>query len=606
MPKHKPLKIALLPGDGIGEEVLHAAVPVFSALGLNVSLHKAAIGWSCWQQEGNSIPDKTWDLINSCDTALLGAITSKPQREAQNELPAALRCDKQPEYISPIIQLRQRLDLFANVRPCYSFSADKGFDFCIIRENTEGLYAGFDYRPIPQPIRDLLQQDPHWSHIAAEEISCSLRLQSRAGLIRIFQFAFKYAQDHGMKRVTLADKPNVLRQSGHFARELFEAIAANYPAIQADILNVDAVALWIIKRPEAFGVIVAENMFADILSDVGAGVMGGLGLAPSGNLGCTKSYFEPVHGSAPHMPAHHANPCAMFLSIAMLLEHFAFTKEAGTIRGAVSRVIQKKQVLTYDLGGCNSTEAMAQAILDQCHNAPSDQSFYPHHNEPIMNQLSQLAMFTSAEISDALDACGVEGALTGINPLAAGLKAIGPAYTVRYAVYKEKPSGFNNAANYIDTVPQGAVLVIDNQGQTDCTVWGAILTEVAQQKKLAGTVVYGAVRDVAELRATHYPLFCKSSTMRSGKNRVFKAEEQGTLTIEGVVINPGDLIFADNNGVLCIPLKMLDDVIHKASNIRRTEQHILAAVRAGKNLAEAREEFGYAQPWLGATKNEES
>jgi isocitrate/isopropylmalate dehydrogenase len=285
-------------------------------------------------------------------------------REAKAELAHELQ-NKSPSYVSPIIQLRQQLDLFANIRPCFNIKAEgDDFNFCVIRENTEGLYAGFDYYPLPKALESLLAEKPAWQNRAREELSCSLRLQTKTGLQRLFEFAFQYANKQKWQRVTLADKPNVLRQSGAFARELFELVASRYPHIQADILNVDAVALWLIRRPQQFGVIVAENMFGDILSDVGAGVMGGLGFAPSANIGEKGCYFEPVHGSAPQMVANQANPSAMFLTIALLLEHFGYLREAEKTKQAVVTIVQAKQWVTYDLGGSSTTQEMAKAIID--------------------------------------------------------------------------------------------------------------------------------------------------------------------------------------------------------------------------------------------------
>ncbi|KTC87403.1 MULTISPECIES: isocitrate/isopropylmalate family dehydrogenase [Legionella] len=362
------IKIAVLPGDGIGVDVTMAAIPILKALKVPVSLSFGEMGWSYWQKEGNPIPERTWQLIKQADTTLVGASTSKPNREAKAELASELRA-KNPQYVSPIIQLRQNLDLFANVRPCFNIQSEgPDFNFCVIRENTEGLYSGFDYHPIPSSLQNLLAQSPTWQKLASDEMSCSLRLQSKRGLMRLFEFAFQYAQRQNMKRVTLADKPNVLRQSGAFARELFESVADNYPQIKADILNVDAVGLWLVRRPEEFGVIVAENMFGDILSDVGAGVMGGLGFAPSENIGEQACYFEPVHGSAPRMKAHQANPSAMFLTIGLLLQHFGYKEQAEKIRQAVVAVVKERRCLSYDLGGNSSTEEMAEAIISYCIN----------------------------------------------------------------------------------------------------------------------------------------------------------------------------------------------------------------------------------------------
>ncbi|HAT8249155.1 TPA: isocitrate/isopropylmalate dehydrogenase family protein, partial [Legionella pneumophila] len=425
-----PIKIAVLPGDGIGIEVTEATLPVFEVLDVPVILNYGDIGWEFWKKEGAAIPSRTWQLIASSDTVLLGAITSKPQREAKQELSNALK-KSNPYYVSPVIQLRQGLDLFANVRPCFSIDdQSKPFNFCIIRENSEGLYCGFDYFPLPKAIHSLLAESQHWQTIPADEASCALRLQSKSGLTRLFDFAFKHAMQTGMPRVTLADKPNVLRESGEFTRKIFESTAQRYPKIQADILNVDAVALWLIKSPEKFGVIVAENMFGDILSDVGAGVMGGLGLAPSANIGDKGSYFEPVHGSGPRIRKNCANPSAMFLTISMLLNHFGYPDRAKKIVNAVMQVIKEKRFITYDLGGHATTTDMANAVIEHCARLNASclsKDFNPTPKENLIesdtmpNLLQQLINCNSAEISDALDACGIEGGLLSIKPLSQGM-----------------------------------------------------------------------------------------------------------------------------------------------------------------------------------------
>jgi molybdenum cofactor synthesis domain-containing protein len=184
------------------------------------------------------------------------------------------------------------------------------------------------------------------------------------GLKRLFKYAFEYAHEHDFKKITFADKPNVMRKSGFFAKKILDQVSKNYPHISFEILNVDAVGLWMVKSPEKFGVIVAENMFGDILSDVGAGVMGGLGFAPSANIGNNFAYFEPVHGSAPaHAGLNKANPSAMFLTIALMLRHFLYNKEADQIEKAVFAVVQENKYVTYDLGGNASTKEMANRII---------------------------------------------------------------------------------------------------------------------------------------------------------------------------------------------------------------------------------------------------
>ena len=357
-------KILVLPGDGIGKEVCDAALPVLDALRLPLELEHGEIGWESWRKIGNPVPEETWEKIERADAVLLGAITSKPKRQAEEELPEHLR-GRAHRYVSPVIQLRQRLGLFANVRPSYFVSGDdKPYSLCVIRENTEGLYAGYDYAGIPAELRGLLNH-PNIEKYGPEATSVTLRLQTKLGLERLFEFAFRYALDHGFEQVTFADKPNVLRESGHFAEEILHEVAARFPGVRHDIQNVDAVALWLTTRPERFGVIVAENMFGDILSDLAGGIMGGLGMAPSGNYGVKQAYFEPVHGSAPVMAGKNkANPSAMFLTIALLLDHIGFRVEAERVKAAVMTVVRKGRDRTYDYGGSASTSAFAGEVIE--------------------------------------------------------------------------------------------------------------------------------------------------------------------------------------------------------------------------------------------------
>ncbi|KTC87404.1 hypothetical protein Ldro_1023 [Legionella drozanskii LLAP-1] len=219
-----------------------------------------------------------------------------------------------------------------------------------------------------------------------------------------------------------------------------------------------------------------------------------------------------------------------------------------------------------------------------------------------MNQYQRLQELSTTEVSDALDACGIEAALLNIKALIPGTKLIGPAYTVQYSSYDKKPEVFKGAADYIDSVPANSVIVIDNKGRSDCTTWGDILTQVAKHKKIAGTIVNGAVRDVACIRTANYPLYCSAIYMRSGKNRVYKSGEQCSLSINGVVVNPGDFIFADDDGVLVIPLHAMNEIIEKAEKIKATERKIVAAVKSGSSLAQARKDYRYDQPWLNEKK----
>ncbi|MGW6659055.1 RraA family protein [Rhodococcus sp. NPDC055024] len=203
----------------------------------------------------------------------------------------------------------------------------------------------------------------------------------------------------------------------------------------------------------------------------------------------------------------------------------------------------------------------------------------------------------TAAVSDALDSLGLTGHLKALVPRVPGSRTVGPAYTVTYRPVTESASGFHNAANYLDDVPAGSVVVVDNFANTDCTNWGGLLTSVAQRQGVRGTVVHGAARDIAEIRDANYPLFSVGVSMVSGKNRVELDSVGREVTVGTVIVRPGDLVIADDNGVLVIPEDRAPEVITRAEAVERTEAKIAAAVSEGIRLDEARSRFGYAQPW---------
>lgn len=214
------------------------------------------------------------------------------------------------------------------------------------------------------------------------------------------------------------------------------------------------------------------------------------------------------------------------------------------------------------------------------------------------NWKERLEKLDSAEISDALDSLGIEGALLNIKPIKSGIKCIGKAFTVKYVHYEEKPEKFQGAGDYIDEVEEGSVIVIDNNGRENCTVWGDILTRYALSRQIAGTIIHGAVRDVSQICSLGYPLFSKAVFMRSGKNRVQKIANQIEIIVSGISISPNDIIFGDDNGVLVIPKAHLEEVIMYAENIKQTEERIIKAILSGESLQNARKKYRYDQPWL--------
>lgn len=220
----------------------------------------------------------------------------------------------------------------------------------------------------------------------------------------------------------------------------------------------------------------------------------------------------------------------------------------------------------------------------------------------IEHHIQALQHLHSAELSDALDALNIEGVLLGIKPLSLGHKLIGLAYTVKYKPYDTRPEHFKGAGNYIDNVPKDSVIVIDNEGSETCTTWGDILTQVALSKGIRGTVIHGACRDINIIHELNYPVFTRAVTMRSGKNRVYKAFEQIDIMIGEVKVKPGDIIFADDCGVLVIPKEHLQIIVEKAKNIQRTEALIIESVKQGMGLEEARKVHRYDMPWLEHTR----
>jgi isocitrate dehydrogenase (NAD+) len=361
--------IVAMPGDGIGKTVLSESIRVLDAVGFEADYVHADIGWEFWVNEGNALPERTIDLLAEHKLGLFGAITSKPKPLAAAELSPALR-DKGHVYYSPIVTLRQRFNLDVCIRPCRSFTgnplnfirrtADGGFeepavDAVIFRQNTEGMYSGIEWTAPPQQVRDAFATHAKFKHFATapnEDLAISTRVFTRAACQRILNAAFGYAKKHGYKSVTVVEKPNVLRETSGMLEEEAVKVQKQYPGIDLWSTNIDAQMMWLTKNPEAYGVIVAGNLFGDICSDAFAGLVGGLGFAASGNIGDEVAVFEPTHGSAPkyaELDPPIVNPIAMVLTAAMLLDHVNETARAKRVRDAVASVIQAGKVRSYDM-----------------------------------------------------------------------------------------------------------------------------------------------------------------------------------------------------------------------------------------------------------------
>ena len=344
--------IAVLPGDGIGPEVTNVAVKVLQAAGLQAALSFHTVGWQQWCEHGEPLPPATLAACRSADVILFGAITSKPEDEAQAELAPHLRGNVR--YRSPILRLRKELDLFANVRPCKG----NGMDLVLFRENTEGLYAGFETSTVGPNLRNAFPGLP-------EDAAVSLRVITPKGARRISEAAFAYAEAHGRSRVTLLEKANVLRETGGLMRREFWAVAADYPHIRADELHVDAACARVVSHPGDFDVVVATNLFGDIFSDVAAAVSGGLPLAASASVGPRHLLFEPVHGSAPDIAGRGiANPLGAVRAAAMLAGRLGQPDVERRIEAAVATLLSGS-VLPRDLGGQATTAEVEAALLAQ-------------------------------------------------------------------------------------------------------------------------------------------------------------------------------------------------------------------------------------------------
>lgn len=358
----------MLPGDGIGPEVLEAARTVLDAVGFQADYIPCRVGWACWCEAGDALPADTIETMRGCDAALFGAITSKPADEAEAELSPALR-GTGLRYASPIVRLRQLFELHAAVRPCKAIPGNPlnlrdDIDLVVFRENTEGLYGGIEWHPLPEPLARQMA-DPEaghparmqrWFDAGLENVAMSTRIMSRAGCERICRAAFEYAHQHQRRRVTLLEKPNVLRETGGLMTRVFRDVARQYPGIDAAEANMDVACMHLVTDPARFDVLVAENMFGDIVSDLAAGLVGGLGFAPSSNLGDSFAVFEPTHGSAPDIAGQDAaNPTAMILSAALMLRWLGESSRAAAIECAVADAVTAGDIQTRDVVGPSGT-----------------------------------------------------------------------------------------------------------------------------------------------------------------------------------------------------------------------------------------------------------
>ena len=364
-------KIAWLPGDGVGIEVMEGAKLVLDRVGLDAEYIHGDIGWEFWCREGDAFPARTIDLLKSVDAAMFGAITSKPVKAAEKELAPALQ-GKNLVYRSPIVRMRQLFDLYICLRPIKAYAQNplnfkEGIDLVVFRENTEDLYSGVEFNTVPDRLRDTLAElSPPFKafkDLPGDQYAISCKINTRKGSERIVRAAFEFAQKFGRKKVTVVHKANVVRATDGLFLEMARQVAKDFPAIAMDDANIDAMTMWLLKNPFNYDVLVAPNLYGDIISDLCAQMVGGLGFGCSGNIGDKLAVFEPSHGSAPkYTGMQKVNPIATILAAKMMLEWLGEGQKAQAIERAVAEVIAEGRVRTYDLGGANKTSEMAQAI----------------------------------------------------------------------------------------------------------------------------------------------------------------------------------------------------------------------------------------------------
>ena len=326
-------KVTLVPGDGIGPEVTQAARTVLDATGVDIAWDVRPAGGDQIARCGSPLPEETLAAIKDSGLALKGPITTPVGGG----------------FRSVNVALRKSLDLFANFRPAKTIpgvpTRFDNVDLIVVRENTEGLYSGLEHEVIPGVIE-------------------SQRIITEHGSERILRFAFEAARKHGRKRVTAVHKANILKMSDGLFLEVAERVARQFPDIQYDTAIIDATAMRLVTNPEDFDVLVMENLFGDIVSDLTSGLVGGLGMTPSANIGANCAVFEAVHGSAPDIAGKGlANPTALILSGGLMLRHLGENQAADQVRDAVIRVMTEGKHLTGDLGGTASTDEYVGEIL---------------------------------------------------------------------------------------------------------------------------------------------------------------------------------------------------------------------------------------------------
>jgi isocitrate/isopropylmalate dehydrogenase len=364
-------RIAWLPGDGVGIDVMDAAKIVLERIGLDAEYLDGDIGWEFWRTEGDAFPARTVDLLKKVDAAMFGAITSKPAKAAEAELVDSLK-GSGLTYRSPIVRMRQMFDLYICLRPCKAYPGNplnykEGLDLVVFRENTEDLYAGVEFSPVPPELADTLgklsKAFAPFGALPGNEYAVSCKINTKKGSERIARAAFEFARTFNRRKVTVVHKANVVRATDNLFLEQARDVAKGFPGIQLDEANIDALTMWLLKSPFNYDVLVAPNLYGDIISDLCAQMVGGLGFGCSGNIGEKLAVFEPTHGSAPKYAGQYkVNPIATILAAKMMLDWLGETEKGTRLEQAVAAVIVEGTTRTYDMGGTASTLEMAAAI----------------------------------------------------------------------------------------------------------------------------------------------------------------------------------------------------------------------------------------------------
>jgi isocitrate dehydrogenase (NAD+) len=325
--------VTLIPGDGIGPEVSAAVLRIIDAAGVDMDWERFIVGGHAQDLAGSSLPDEVIESVRRNKVALKGPV----------ETPVG------SGFESVNVRLRKILDLYANLRPVRNLpgvpSRFGDVDLVIVRENTEGLYSGLEHEVVPGVVE-------------------SLKIMTEKASTRIAIFAFEFAKKYGRKKVTVVHKANIMKKSDGLFLKCFRQVAVNYPMIEHDEKIVDNTCMQLVMNPYQFDVMLMENLYGDIVSDLAAGLVGGLGVVPSGNIGEKAALFEAVHGTAPDIAGKNlANPTALLLSAIMMLHHIGENRPADRIESALNFVLQKREKVTRDLGGTASTSEFTDAIL---------------------------------------------------------------------------------------------------------------------------------------------------------------------------------------------------------------------------------------------------